>query len=387
MVEKNIIHVMKKYGGDGHQNHAGLVTVNLNLLEEYESNAYFTGDGKSKETEGTKFLKKSRFQILKEFLTSNPDLVIVHHYYGSFFLLFLQMLLHLFDIPVIIRADMSYRRFYAGSFIKRRVRNFLFTIEGLLAYRLWDTLEYKKEIATNFLPIPPEKFSVIPKALPKALYEKPASQAITIGTEEKSNYILGVSAWWSDIKNLHTALEVFSEVVEETEEKDLEFWLVGGFYSGKYAKIDSETYRRTGEYETGREYRKRISNLIEELEIEERVKFLGYKKGEELQKIYRKAKVYYLPTKNDLGSFSFLESIASGTPIVTRNIPGVPSELMKDKVCGFLEDNKDNQKKAIIQLLSDDELYSRMQKNCLDIAKKYRWRIVNSKWKKVLRNI
>lgn len=384
--KKKIAHVMKYFNSDSSGlsiTHAGLLAFNLNETEDFESVILSVENGESRhETEGLRKVHISNFLgLIRRIIHSDFDAVMIYHYYGSLFQLVLQLFLCVLRIPVIIFADFSLRRFNIGSFLERKLRNFIFKIQGFLSNRVWVPLEYEVRLMKNLLSIPKEKFIVIPGGF----YKNPSGKDFEIGTDKKSNYILAVSGWWSDTKNLQTALEVFSDVLDEGH-SDLEFRIVGEFHRGEYTIIDEDTYKGTGKSETGREYEKRIKSLVEKLGIGENVRFLGVKTGQELMSLYRKAKVYYLPTKNDLGTKTFIESMASGTPVVSRKNPGI-EERVGDGVCGILRDSKEGQKKAILKLLSDDNLYQKTQKNCLKEAEKYRWEILKEKWKEAILNL
>ncbi len=315
----------------------------------------------------------SKWEMVKSILKTDANCIFFHSFYGSPFLLLLLILAKLRKIKTVVKIDLAKRWLFGYSLstkIKIGIARFLFTFEGLLADRLWATIDHGVSLPRETLGIPEEKFVVIPRSLP-----------LEIGTAEKSNYILAVSGKWCDIKNLHEALEVFSEVSEEKEE--LEFWVVGSFVEGKTPVIDKNSIR-IGEEESGREYRKRCEKKIEDLKISDKVKFLGPKYGEELRDIYRQAKIYYLPTKNDRGTSTLIEAMASGTPIVTRECPGIPKESIGNGICGFLENSKKGQKEAILRLLNDNELYEKMRENCLEKAESFTHDKISRKWEEFL---
>ena len=126
------------------------------------------------------------------------------------------------------------------------------------------------------MPISRNKFRIIPPG-----------HNFKIGTPPmKGNYLLAVSGWWSDRKNLHTILKVFNKVIKE---KKCKITVVGKFFEGKYRIIDEKKGVYTDKYETGEEYKQKIMDLIKKLKLEGHVRFIGIKKGKEIQEVYRRA--------------------------------------------------------------------------------------------------
>lgn len=92
---------------------------------------------------------------------------------------------------------------------------------------------------------------------------------------------------------------------------------------------------------------------------------IGFKSGEELEMLIRKAKCTVYPSIwYENCPFSIMESIMYGTPVIASNIGGIP-ELIDDGKTGFLVAPSDS--KAIeeaIKKLDNKALLSRMEKNC-----------------------
>lgn len=82
-----------------------------------------------------------------------------------------------------------------------------------------------------------------------------------------------------------------------------------------------------------------LKQLVEELNLSERVDFLGYKSGKELHNIIRKARLIYLPSVwNENMPLTLLESLNLKKVVIASITGGLP-ELIKDKETGFLFEN------------------------------------------------
>ncbi|HOZ53137.1 MAG TPA: glycosyltransferase [bacterium] len=84
-----------------------------------------------------------------------------------------------------------------------------------------------------------------------------------------------------------------------------------------------------------------LKKLVKELKLSRRVSFLGYKSGQELQDIIRRARLIYLPsTWNENMPLTLLESLNLNKVVIASRTGGLP-ELIKDKETGFLFKNGD----------------------------------------------
>lgn len=90
--------------------------------------------------------------------------------------------------------------------------------------------------------------------------------------------------------------------------------------------------------------------------------------------MYQAAEVYVLPSFREGLPLSLFESFASGLPVVASPVNGVPYE-MRDPENGFFCDYGDIKclKNSILKLLNDKKLSTKISKNNIKRAQKYKW--------------
>lgn len=94
---------------------------------------------------------------------------------------------------------------------------------------------------------------------------------------------------------------------------------------------------------------------------------VGFKTGEELEMLIRKAKCSVYPSQWYEGCpFSIMESIMYGTPVVASRLGGM-TELIKDGETGYLFEagNTNDFTNAINKIIKNDKLANEMSDNCL----------------------
>lgn len=98
-----------------------------------------------------------------------------------------------------------------------------------------------------------------------------------------------------------------------------------------------------------------LVELTQKLGIQEQVRFLGYRK--DIPEIMSAADIFAHPSKREGLGLACLEAMASGLPLVTSNIQGIP-DYVENGVTGFLCDPEDAAKFAehLHVLISDPAL-------------------------------
>ena len=368
-----IIHLMKDCADEkGIPNIPFFVPLYLNISRNYNNliilTRYNYKPKLKKELPKIKYIP-GKLALIKEILSFRPNVIIIYHHFGSPITLLLLIICKILRIKTVTRPDFT--EYGLPKLHKSPIKTFIDFLRYILFYlqlSLFDiivgTTRYEIEVLER---------------LKKRFRNKiiPWMTEYEICSDNKEEFILTVSRGWSDRRNLHTILRVFAEIVKERKYKLI---VVGKFHEGTYYIPDENRW------ETGEEYKQKIMRLIEELNLEDYVEFVGVKLGKDLQELYRKAKIFYLPSKNETFGMVYVEAMASGTPIVAMKNSAV-QYVVKDGVTGFLRNDEEGQKEAILRLLTDEKLYKEMQKNCLKEAEKYRWENVIKKWERLIKEL
>ncbi|QSO54651.1 glycosyltransferase family 4 protein [Alicyclobacillus curvatus] len=109
-----------------------------------------------------------------------------------------------------------------------------------------------------------------------------------------------------------------------------------------------------------------LEHLCRELDIENRVRFLGHR--EDIPAVLKRTDIFVLPTLTENYPYSIIEAQAVGTAIIASNVGGVP-EVLEDGVTGLLVPPGDvnHLSDALRRLLDDQALRYRLGKNCTEL--------------------
>lgn len=105
--------------------------------------------------------------------------------------------------------------------------------------------------------------------------------------------------------------------------------------------------------------RNHLEELTKTLGLQDQVRFLGYRK--DVPEIMNAADIFAHPSKREGLGLACLEAMASGLPLVTSNIQGIP-DYVENGVTGFLCDPEDVEKYAgyLHVLVGDSSLRKRI---------------------------
>jgi glycosyltransferase involved in cell wall biosynthesis len=135
-------------------------------------------------------------------------------------------------------------------------------------------------------------------------------------------------------------------------------------------------------------YEGELRELVDNLGLGDRVKFLGYVPNEELPRYYRRSDIFVLPSATESFGLVFAEAMSCGLPIVASNVGGIP-ETVRDGIDGLLCAPNDPValRENIMQLMSsagarEDISHSQRQR----ILKHYPWEHIAARYAAVYRS-
>lgn len=133
-----------------------------------------------------------------------------------------------------------------------------------------------------------------------------------------------------------------------SNDNDIEFYVIGGNVDDKYKNIIKNNYYKN-------------------------VHFLPYMDKKILDKYYKAADVFFLPTEQDTWGLVINEAMAKGLPIVTTKNCGAGVEMIENNKNGFLTNINDilDMADKIKNILKNNETREKMKEYSLKIAKNF----------------
>lgn len=120
-----------------------------------------------------------------------------------------------------------------------------------------------------------------------------------------------------------------------------------------------------------------LESLVAELGLSGRVHFAGRLERDEMAALLRRATIAINPSLVDNMPNSVLEALASGVPVVSTDVGGVPF-IVQHEASAWLVPPRDPEAMAaaLLRLLDDPALAGRLARAGLDVARRYSWSAV-----------
>jgi glycosyltransferase involved in cell wall biosynthesis len=143
------------------------------------------------------------------------------------------------------------------------------------------------------------------------------------------------------------------------------------------------------EQEQDRPIEKALMDLIAKFGIQEYVKFHGKKSiGEELNRFYRMADIYILPSHEEGFPRTIWEAMANSLPVITTNVGGIPSYLTDNENALMINPKSvDLIVEAVKRIITDAELRRRLILNGQRIAKENTLEIQTGRMIKIIMSL
>lgn len=221
------------------------------------------------------------------------------------------------------------------------------------AKRLIAISEWTKGMAIRELGIPDSKIDVVHHGADlerfSQTYSPPEIAELKTRHSLPDRFILFVGGMLP-VKNLGTLIRSFQRLLESGEIGDRYLVIAGGKGWGAQAVFD----------------------LVERLQLKDRVVFTGFFPAEDLPALYSAADVFVLPSLFEGFGLPIVESFASRTPVVTSNVSCLP-EIAKD--AAILVDPRDEVQlaEAISRVLQDESLRRSLVEKGVERAAHFTW--------------
>ncbi len=120
--------------------------------------------------------------------------------------------------------------------------------------------------------------------------------------------------------------------------------------------------------------------MAKELDIEDHVTFLGYVPDDKLPLLYSASDIFVLPAIYENFPFAILEAQATGLPVISTKVGGIP-EFLVDNQNGYVIEPRDPTQltQKVLALLQDPKLAKKMgDRGRKLIEEKFDWRLITS---------
>jgi L-malate glycosyltransferase len=120
---------------------------------------------------------------------------------------------------------------------------------------------------------------------------------------------------------------------------------------------------------------------VEQNDLLDNIEFTGKLKPEQIASLYAKADIMLNPTRVDNMPNSLLEAMASGLPIVTTSVGGIPYIVSEGETALMVDpNNPEMMANKLEQLINDPVLYEKLAFNGNLYVQKYSWLHVKQQW-------
>ncbi len=228
---------------------------------------------------------------------------------------------------------------------KRRLPIMIRRAKMIIAPSEWTKQEIIRHLGTK-----PEKIRVIPEAardkMKPLLPEEQTAVLYKHGI--RSPYLLFVGTI-EPRKNLVTLVRAYHELLRETPHQP-QLVMCGG-----RGWLEDDVFR-----------------LVEELKLQDQVRFTGYVDDADLPALYSGAEAFVYPSIYEGFGLPPLEAMACGTPVITSNVSSLPEVVGE---AGLLHDPQDHRAltRHFVTLLGDRAASDKLQRAGLTQASLFSW--------------
>lgn len=222
----------------------------------------------------------------------------------------------------------------------------------------------KKDLIEIFN-LPPEKIRVVYHGLDKRFFDRFSSEeeikAVKKKYNIKNNYILFLSPL-EIRKNICRIIKSFQNVKEEIRKNPQKFSKV---LKGKDLQLVLAG-------KPGSAFKK-IKKELKKVPYKKDIILTGYIPPEDLNPLFDGAKVFVFPSLYEGFGLPVIEAMARGVPVITSNVSSLP-EIAGEGNALFVDPTDTKEiTKALIELLTNEELRVKITEKAFKKAKEYQW--------------
>jgi len=124
-----------------------------------------------------------------------------------------------------------------------------------------------------------------------------------------------------------------------------------------------------------------LKKLVRDLDLIENVQFLDFVTDARKEELLTRAHLLIAPSVKEGWGLTVHEAGARGTPAVVYDVPGL-RDIVRNNINGIIcsENTPENLSENILNILSDGELYLRLQNGAIEERKKYTWENTTDKF-------
>lgn len=218
------------------------------------------------------------------------------------------------------------------------------------ATRIIAPSEWTKQEIIRIMGTRPDKIRVIHEGAREKMKRLPSEERTAVLDKHgiRTQYLLYVGTI-EPRKNLTTLIRAYDELLRQTTHRP-QLVLCGG-----RGWMEDEVFR-----------------LVEELKLQDQVRFTGYVDDADLPALYSGAEAFVYPSIYEGFGLPPLEAMACGTPVVTSNVSSLPEVVGE---AGLLHDPLDHMTltRHFVTLLSDRSASEKLQRAGLEQASRFSW--------------
>ncbi|WP_276381362.1 glycosyltransferase [Flavobacterium sp. H4147] len=285
----------------------------------------------------------------------NVKLVHIQHEFGLFSGNYGD---HLLDFLNTIKKPVTYTFHSVIPNPNNELKTF---VQLLLSYSnsVFVMTNQSKEILMRDYEIQDEVITTVPHGTHIVIYEKPEDAKAKYGIQDR--IVLSTFGLLGEGKNIETGLHALAKIVEK--EPNVLYLIIGRTHPNLIIDgVDA--------------YRDKLEAIVEELHLQNNVRFINqYLETEELLDYLKATDIYMFTSKdpNQAVSGTFAYAMSCACPMVASKIPHTKEVLTSD--CGILVDigNVDQFAEAALQLISNENLRYEMAINALSKMRASSW--------------